>query len=446
MKLQLPEKSRLLEKKFTFGVATASFQIEGATKEDGRVESIWDRFCDTPGKVQNGDNGYIACDHYHLWQQDLDLIKSLNMDAYRFSIAWPRIQSGNNQWNDKGLDFYDRLVDGILERGIDPYATLYHWDLPQYIEDQGGWLNRDIVEQFVAYANRVTARLGDRVVSYATFNEPWCSAFLGYRFGVHAPGKKNDADGFQAAHNILLSHGSALPVMRENAPGSRHGIVLNFSPAYPETDAMADIQAAQYCDDENTHNYIQPILKGTYPESIAKRHPGWTPKIQEGDMDIISRPIDFLGINFYNRQVIKAISSIDFDTVDQVNAEKTDMGWEIYPDGLYKLLTDLHRTYKLPPIYITENGAACADSVNEEGEVIDEQRCRYFNSHLNAVSRAIDDGVRLDGYFGWSLMDNFEWAEGYSKRFGMVYVDYETQKRTPKSSAKMFQQFLANRR
>lgn len=445
MNLILPRHSPILNSDFTFGVATASFQIEGASQEDGRVPSIWDRFCDTPGKVFNGDNGHVACDHYHLWEQDLDLIKTLGMDAYRFSIAWPRIERAVGKWNDKGLDFYDRLVDAMLARGIEPHATLYHWDLPQFYEDKGGWLNRDMASRFADYADQVTRVLGNRVESYATLNEPWCSAFLGYRFGIHAPGKTSHKEGFQAMHHLLLAHGNAIPAMRDNAPNTRHGIVLNFTPAYPATDSDSDRRAAQQCDDENSHCFASAILAGSYPESVEKRHPDWWPTIRSGDLETISTPIDFFGVNYYTRQVVQATSDIDFETVPQPLAEQTDIGWEIYPEGLTHVLTDLHTRYRLPPVYITENGAAGADAVNEQDAVIDEQRCRYFVTHLQAVDNAIQAGVPVKGYFAWSLMDNFEWAEGYSKRFGIVHVDYGSQKRTPKNSALMLKRFLENR-
>ena len=445
MKLTLPNNSPLTKSDFTFGVATAAFQIEGASLAKGRVPSIWDTFCDTPGKVFNGDNGQVACDHFNRWETDLDLIQSLQFDAYRFSLAWPRIERSPGKWNPEGLDFYDRLVDGLLARGIEPHATLYHWDLPQFFEDTGGWLNRDIVPRFVEYADQVTRRLGDRVTSYATLNEPWCSAFLGYRWGIHAPGKVNNRDGFQAMHHLLLAHGSAIPVMRDNAPKARHGIVLNFTPAYPASDSAQDVRAAQQCDDENSHCFASAILAGRYPTSVQERHPDWWPNIPDQDMDIISTPLDFLGVNFYTRQVVRATSDIDFETVPQPQAEHTDIGWEIYPDALTHVLTDLHQRYPLPPIYITENGAAGADSINEQGNVADDQRCRYYGSHLQAVHDAIAAGVVIKGYFAWSLMDNFEWAEGYNKRFGIVYVDYETQRRVPKHSALMFRDFLDSR-
>lgn len=444
MSFKLPEASPLQRSDFLFGVATASFQVEGATTEDGRGESIWDRFCDTPGRVLGGDNGMPACDHYHRWADDLDMIKSLGFDAYRFSIAWPRIEPESGVWNDKGFDFYDRLVDGMLERGIKPYATLYHWDLPQYLGERGGWVNRDTAYRFADYADRVTRVLGNRVSSYATLNEPWCSAFLSYRLGIHAPGLKDDRMGFQAAHHLLLAHGLALPRMRDNAPTSEHGIVLNFTPAYPETDSQADRAAAAYSDEENSHLYLEPLLTGHYPVAVAERHPEWMPTVYPGDMDAIAADLDFLGINFYTRAVITASGENDYDGVPQ-QAAKTDIGWEIYPQALTDLLTGFKARYdNLPPVYITENGAADNTPVTN-GEVNDQLRVGYYDAHLNAVDRAIQAGVDVQGYFAWSLMDNFEWAEGYSQRFGIVHVNYDTQVRTPKASALAFKAFLAAR-
>lgn len=444
MSFKLPEASPLQRRDFLFGVATASFQVEGATHEDGRGESIWDRFCDTPGRVLGGDNGMPACDHYHRWADDLDMIQSLGFDAYRFSIAWPRIEPESGVWNDQGFAFYDRLVDGMLERGIKPYATLYHWDLPQHLGERGGWVNRDTAYRFADYAERITRVLGDRVSSYATLNEPWCSAFLGYRLGVHAPGYKDDRLGFQAAHHLLLAHGLALPRMRENAPQAEHGIVLNFTPAYPETDSDADRDAAAYSDEENSHFYLQPLLTGHYPGAVAERHPGWMPTVYPGDMDIMTADLDFLGINFYTRAVVTGQGEHDYDSVPQQGA-KTDIGWEIYPQALTDLLIGFKARYdNLPPVYITENGAADNTPVCA-GEVNDLLRIGYYDAHLNAVDRAIQAGVDVQGYFAWSLMDNFEWAEGYSQRFGIVHVNYETQARTPKASALAFQAFLGAR-
>lgn len=447
MKFVLPDDSKMLQKEdFTFGVATAAFQIEGANTKDGRCESIWDRFCATPGKVHNGDDGTMACDHYHKWQDDLDLIQALGVDAYRFSIAWPRIEPAPGQWNKKGFDFYERLVDGMLERGIKPYATLYHWDLPQYLQEKGGWVNRDTCYRFADYAARMTEVLGDRVTSWATFNEPWCIAFLGHRRGVHAPGSTSVKDCFQVIHNVLLASGLALPQMRENAPNADHGIVLNFAPGYAHSDDDADIQARKNHDDEHTHWYIKPILEGEYPETVKAMYPDDMPVVEDGDMEIISRPVDFIGLNYYTRLIIKAGNENREVDIFPEDVELTDIGWEIYPEGLTYLLNDLNNTYEnLPPMIITENGSAGADSLDETGKCDDEQRCRYFNLHLNAVDQAIRDGVNVTGYFGWSLMDNFEWAEGYSKRFGITYVDYETQKRTPKSSYYLWQELMKNR-
>lgn len=445
MSFNLPASSPLARKDFLFGVATASFQIEGAAQEDGRTESIWDRFCATPGKVLGGDNGDVACDHYHRWPEDLDLIKRLGFDAYRLSIAWPRIEPQPGVWNPAGFDFYDRLVDGMLERGIRPMATLYHWDLPQYLGDRGGWVNRDTAYRFADYADQVTRVLGDRVESYATLNEPWCSGFLSYRLGIHAPGLKDDRLGFQAAHHLLLGHGLALPAMRANAPKADHGIVLNFTPAYPATDSAADQAAADYSDEENSHWFLQPLLTGEYPQAVRERHPEWMPTIYPGDMEILARPLDFLGVNFYTRAVVRAGADCDYQSVDQ-DAAKTDIGWEIYPQALTHLLTGFKARYhNLPPIYISENGAADNTGI-VAGEVNDQLRVDYYDQHLQAVHNAIEAGVDVRGYFAWSLMDNFEWAEGYSQRFGIVHVDYDTLVRTPKRSSAVFSEWLAQRR
>ncbi len=449
MAFSLPKNSPLLKKDFTYGVATAAFQIEGATNLDGRCESIWDRFCRTPGKVLNDDHGDIACDHYHRVEQDLDLIQSLGVDAYRFSIAWPRIEPSPDTWNEAGFAFYERIINGLIERGIKPYLTLYHWDLPQYLEEKGGWINRETAYRFAVYAQKVVARFGDRVTAYATFNEPWCSAFLGYRFGNHAPGLQSDRLGFQAAHHLLLAHGLALPALREYAPNAEHGIVLNFTPNYPLTDSKQDQQAASFADEEHSHWFLQPLLTGSYPKSIIEQHPEWVPTQLDEDLVIIARDIDFLGINFYTRQVVSASDQEDYNIISpQVDGsmQLTDIGWEVFPQALTELLQGFKKRYSnLPPIIITENGAADNTSPNENGEVIDSMRVAYYNDHLNALHNAIESGVNISGYFAWSLMDNFEWAEGYSQRFGIVYVDYETQKRTIKHSGYCWQEFLNKR-
>ncbi|TCS43932.1 GH1 family beta-glucosidase [Reinekea marinisedimentorum] len=444
MKFELPENSKMLSPEFTFGVATAAFQIEGANTADGRCESIWDRFCATPGKVLNGDDGTVACDHYNRLEQDLDLIKELGFDAYRFSIAWPRIEPKSGQWNEAGFEFYQRLIDGLIERGIKPYATLYHWDLPQYLQDKGGWVNRETAYAFASYANKVTARFGDKVVSYATFNEPWCSAFMGHRFGEHAPGYKDDRLTFQAAHHLMLAHGLALPAMRKNAPGAQHGIVLNFIFAYANTDAIGDLRAAQFCDEENNHLFLEPLLNGRYPELVFDKHPDWKPTMMPEDLSIINAPIDFIGVNYYSRSVVRESTSKDYENVPQ-DAPKTDIGWEIYPKAFTDLLVTYSKRYaNMPAIFITENGAA-DNTPCENGLVNDSMRTNYYADHLVALNNAIEAGVNVKGYFAWSLMDNFEWAFGYAQRFGIVHVNYETLERTIKQSGLEWQRFLMGR-
>ena len=482
---KFPKDSKLNDPKFIFGVSTASYQIEGSTNVDERCPSIWDTFCAKPGAVYKQHNGDIACNHYNLYQQDVDLISSLEVDAYRLSIAWPRIIRPDGSVNQKGLDFYDRLISALEEKKIKIMATLYHWDLPQYLEDNGGWLNRETSTKFAQYVEVVSSYFGDRIDFYATLNEPWCSAYLGYRFGIHAPGIADEKSGFLACHNLLLAHGLAMPILRKNAANSKHGIVLNFTPNYPVNDSA--IEAAKFADDEHTHWFIKPIIEGKYPESVFQHFINIMPTIGENDMSIISEKIDFLGLNFYSRSMVESgrqgkvsdtilrkikraevriqesndISADDskgdqlqklmnqknthYKSVDLEEVERTHIGWEVYPEALLKLLTDLHQAYNLPPIYITENGAAVDDHVID-GVVDDEQRYRYYQNHLSMVDQAIKKGVDVRGYFAWSLMDNFEWAEGYKMRFGIVYVDYETQKRTLKQSAIKFQEFLSARK
>lgn len=430
---------------FRWGVATSSYQIEGATRADERGPSIWDTFCLTPRKVIGGDTGDVACDHYHLWRQDLDLMAELGIRAYRFSVAWPRVFPEGVGWrNEKGLDFYDRLVDGLIERGIEPHVTLYHWDLPQRLQDVGGWLSRDIVDAFASYADAVTARLGDRVASYATLNEPWCSAFLGYDNGEHAPGMTDRAKGLQAAHHLLLAHGAALEPMRANAPKAQHGIVLNLNPAYPASDTSEDRAAARRFDGFFNRWYLDPILRGEYPQDAWEGYGDAVPDVRDGDLAVMSRPIDFLGVNYYSRMVANDAPGAPWPAAGGASfeAERTDMGWEVYPEGLTDLLIRLKRDYDPPPIYVTENGAAYPDEL-DGGRVRDSERIRYFERHLAAIHAAMCEGVDVRGYFAWSFLDNFEWAFGYSKRFGLVYVDYETQTRIPKDSARWYAAFIA---
>ncbi len=430
-------------KGFIWGVATSAFQIEGASFTDGRSASIWDSFCRTPGKVSKGETGDIACDHYHLWQEDLDLIQSLGVDAYRFSISWPRVlPDGNGKVNEKGLDFYERLVDGILERGLKPYATLYHWDLPQFLEDEGGWPKRDTAYHFADYAEVVVKRLGDRVISYATLNEPWCSSYLGYGIGVHAPGQKDERKYLQAAHHLLLAHGLALPRLRANAPKAQHGIVLNYEPAYADTDSSQYL--AQRYEDFYFNWFMAPLFKGNYPKDLWEIFGNNVPEVRAGDLELISSPIDFLGMNYYTHALVKQDKTqwLDIGRWQNPEAQFTDMGWEISPNSLYDLLVKLRKNYNLPDLYITENGAAFKD-VLENGSVQDTERIAYLEGHLEAVTKAIQEGMSVKGYFAWSLLDNFEWALGYDKRFGIVYVDFDTQERFLKESAKWYQAFIA---
>ena len=439
----LPANSKMQSKAFTYGVATASFQIEGAA--DSRLACIWDTFCTTPGKIRDGSNGEQACEHVKLWREDIDLIESLGVDAYRLSISWPRVLHKDGSVNAQGVQFYIDLLDELNRRGIKPFVTLYHWDLPQHIEDNGGWLNRETAYLFADYTDKITQALGDRVYSYATFNEPFCSSYLGYEIGVHAPGLAKKSYGRQSAHHLLLAHGLAMKVLQKNSPNTLNGIVLNFTPCYSATDSIADVQAASKADQYFNQWYIKPLFDRCYPEIINDFDPQDVPVMEEGDFDIIAQPIDFLGINFYTRAVYKADATLGFSQIDMVDKPKTDIGWEIYPQAFTDLLTSLHKLYPLPPMYITENGAAMADKLID-GKVDDQDRLAYYDAHLNAVNNAIEQGVNIVGYFAWSLMDNFEWAEGYLKRFGIVYVDYATQKRTLKSSAYAYKDLIANRK
>ena len=445
MALKLPQNSPLKSKDFLFGVATASFQIEGANKEDGRLVSIWDTFCATPGKVFNGDDGSVACDHYHRWREDIDLIKSLEVDAYRLSIAWPRVMHEDGSPNNKGIQFYKELVQELKAAGLTVFVTLYHWDLPQHLEDKGGWLNRETAYRFKEYTDLMTREIGQWVDYWATFNEPFCAALLGYEYGIHAPGLDKPEYGRQAAHHILLAHGLSMSIIRDNCPNAQAGIVLNMNRSYAASEKAEDQFAALIRETLDNQFFIEPLLKGHYPHILRHTLPNYIPTSLPGDMDIIQAPLDFLGLNFYtcNHNAYDP-NTLFKDVKREVDVEYTDIGWEVAPQAFTELLVNLHKQYDLPPIYITENGAACADKV-ENGEVIDEQRVRYLNDHLNAVHDAIEAGVDIRGYFAWSLMDNFEWAEGYSKRFGLVYVDYQTQQRTIKKSGYAYRDFLKKR-
>lgn len=433
---------------FVWGVATSSYQIEGAHDVDGRKPSIWDTFSHTAGKVANGDTGDVACEHYYRWENDLDLIRDLGVNAYRFSVAWPRVlPDGTGQVNQKGLDFYDRLVDGMLERGLEPYCTLYHWDLPQVLEDAGGWTNRDTAYAFAEYADVVTKHLGDRVVSYATLNEPWCSAYLGYMNGHHAPGHKDAKMSHQATHNLLLAHGLACPRIRANAPKADLGIVLNLMQIYPETDSAEDMAAAVRMDSVHNLFYLDPMFKGNYPQELLDNWGDTAPVIQDGDLNIINAPLDYIGLNYYTPAFIKHGGDAwpQLADVERPGKEQTDMGWEVYAQGLSDMLERLSRDYGLP-VYVMENGAAYPGDEVVDGEVHDPGRVSYYERHVKATQSAIENGADVRGYFAWSLMDNFEWAFGYDKRFGIVYVDFETQKRTLKDSAKWYRNLVLEQR
>ena len=442
--ISLPADSPLLKKSFLYGTATSSFQIEGDV--DSRLECIWDRFCERPSAIADNSNGNIACDHIARWKEDFDILLDLEVDAYRFSISWPRVITKEGELNHKGVTFYKTLIDALNEKGIKPFVTLYHWDLPQHLEDKGGWLYRQTAFAFKDYVDKITKALGESVYSYATFNEPFCSAYLGYEIGVHAPGRTGRKYGRTAAHHILLAHGLGMQVLRKNVPNSEAGIVLNFTPCYSATQKVEDVLATRKADEYINQWYMQPVMEGSYPEVLFDIDEADRPPIEDGDMETICQPLDFLGVNFYTRLHYSAPKERDalyFEHPHQ--GPLTDIGWEIYPKALYDLLTSLNERYTLPPIFITENGAAMADEL-KDGSVNDIERVDYYNTHLNMVHNAVLDGVEVSGYFAWSLLDNFEWAEGYEKRFGLVFVDFETQKRTLKLSANAYKALLASRK
>lgn len=428
---------------FVWGVATSAFQIEGGARLDGKGESIWDRFCQQPGVIADNSNGEVACDHIRLLEPDLDLIAGLGVDAYRFSVSWPRIQpDGQGGFNEAGLDFYGRLVDGLLARGIKPYVTLNHWDLPQALQDQGGWANRKTVNCFVSYACKVAAHLGDRVAAITTHNEPWVMAVLGHEIGIFAPGIRHRGTAMQAAHHLLLSHGLALQALRAQGCRSRLGIVLNLSPIGPATDSAEDALAARLEDGRSVRWYMDPLFRGEYPADVWEHLGADVPVIEPADLAAIATPMDFLGINYYTRGVVSANGSWSAQTSGM---PLTDMGWEVVPHGLTELLVRMHRDWQLPPVYVMENGAAFKDHL-EEGRVHDPQRIDYIAAHIEAVGEALDHGVPMAGYMVWSLMDNFEWAFGYTKRFGIIHVDYATQLRTPKDSYHWYREFLTTQK
>ncbi|MFJ7629586.1 GH1 family beta-glucosidase [Streptomyces sp. NPDC097595] len=428
---------------FLWGAATSAYQIEGAVDVDGRTPSIWDTFSRTPGAIEGDDHGDVACDHYHRMPDDVQLLADLGLDAYRFSLSWPRVQpGGRGPANAKGLDFYDRLVDGLLAKGITPWATLYHWDLPQELEDAGGWPERDTAYRFADYAELVAGRLGDRVRHWITLNEPFCSAILGYHLGLHAPGRKDFRAAIRAVHHLHLGHGLAVERIRAVVPApAQVGITFNPAQIYPASDKPADLEAARQADGMGARIYLDPVLRGEYPQDVVEdlTRLGADLPVEAGDLEVISRPVDFVGINYYVSDVVAAGSEPgETVRVPQPDRPVTAMPWEIHPQGMADLLTRISRDYPGTPVYITENGAAFDDSVYDSGaggRIEDIDRTVYLADHLAAVGRAREAGADVRGFFAWSLMDNFEWAYGYGKRFGIVHVDYETQVRTPKQSA-----------
>jgi beta-glucosidase len=437
---------------FLWGTATASYQIEGAVGEGGRGASIWDTFSHTPGKVYRGDTGDIACDHYHRLEGDLDLMSDLGLEAYRFSVAWPRVQpTGSGTPNREGLEFYRRLVDGLRQRDIVPMLTLYHWDLPQALEDRGGWTSRETSERFAEYAGIVYEALSEEVGHWITLNEPWVAAWMGYGLGVHAPGRSDSAAALAATHHLLLGHGLAMERMRSAGDDNQLGVTLNLHPGHPSRDTEADRKAARRVDGQANRLYLDPLFRGEYPEDIFSyyRERGADLSfVRDGDLQKISTPIDFLGINYYFRHSVREApveegSSVPFADlgarpVIPHAGEKTAMGWPVEPEGLKEMLVRIKDEYADVPIYVTENGRAVHDYIDPEGGVVDEERVSYLDSHFRAAHEAMERGVDLRGYMVWSFLDNFEWAEGYSKRFGLVFVEYGTQQRIPKSSARWY--------
>ena len=431
-------------KNFIWGASTAAYQIEGAWNEDGKGPSIWDTFSHTPGKVLNGDTGDVAIDHYHRYQEDIGLMKELGIDVYRFSTSWPRIfPEGAGKANSKGIDFYERLVDGVLAHDITPWLCFYHWDLPQALQDKGGWTNRDIVHWFNDYAAYVAERLGDRVNNFVIFNEPNLVTLAGHLFGTHAPGVADIGQFSAATHHFNLATGMSVERLRSINPDWQLGTVLSLQPIHPDSDKDEDIEAAKTFDAFWNRSVLDPVLKGSYPERVQLLVDGY---VQDGDMERCQQPLDFLGFNIYTRTIIKADNNslIGISSVEPPeDAKKTDMGWEIYPESIYEQLIDLKENYGNPTVYVTENGAAMPDRVGSDGVVHDQDRIEYLDGYIEQVGRALEEGANVKGYFVWSLLDNFEWAEGYDKRFGIIHVDYETQKRTPKDSYYWYRDFIA---
>ena len=437
------------DKKFVFGTATSSYQIEGAHDVDGRTDSIWDVFSRVPGKVHNGDTGDIACDHYHRYEEEVQLLKDLGVEAYRFSIAWPRIFPHKGQYNPKGMAFYKKLIKSLKDANIKPVVTLYHWDLPMWADNEGGWTNRASVDWFMEYTEKCYEELGDDVETWVTHNEPFCAGFLGYHTGEHAPGIKNLEKSLKAIHHILLSHGKAVERFREKGMKGDIGITLNLSPAYPNSNSFDDGIASNNCDGYVNRWFLDPVFKGSYPKDMANLFSHQVKDfsfIQEGDLELISIKNDFLGINYYSSNVVEYSSDaeLNFKYIEQ-DTKKTAMNWAITPLGLRDLIHRLRKDYTDLPIHITENGAAFDDAIHEDGKIYDKDRIEYIEEHLKVISALNNEGMNVAGYYLWSFMDNFEWAFGYSKRFGIVYVDYNSLERIKKESFHEYSKIIRNR-
>ena len=432
----------LFPKDFKWGVATSSFQIEGAHDADGKGPSVWDTFCEMDGKIADASNGHVACEHYTRWPEDVELISRLGVNAYRFSMSWPRVQpDGQGAWNEAGFAFYDQLISALEQRGIELHLTLNHWDLPQALQDQGGWVNREVCDHFTRYAAEVARRFGHRVHSICTHNEPWVVAILGYEQGIFAPGIKSRTQAMQVVHHLLLSHGMALKAMRGLGISTAMGIVLNLSPIYPASDDPQDVAKAHLDDGLILRFYMDALYKGVYPQDVIAHLGSDAPQVQQGDLETIAQANDFLGVNYYTRNFSSCGNPWD---VNSTGNTVTDMGWEVYPQGLTELLCRLHTDYQPKCLWVTENGAAFKDQM-VTGVIDDAQRLAYIRDHIAATHDAIQQGVPVGAYFAWSLMDNFEWASGYAKRFGIIHVDFETQKRTFKNSALWYQKFLSEK-
>ncbi|MCX6383580.1 MAG: GH1 family beta-glucosidase [Actinobacteria bacterium] len=438
-------------KDFIFGVSTSAYQIEGAVAEGGRSPSIWDIFSRTPGNIHGEDIGDVACDHYHRFREDVALMAEIGIDAYRFSISWPRIFPEKGKYNPEGMEFYKKLIDELSKKGIKATVTLYHWDMPEWLYEMcGGWLNRDSVKWFKEYAIKVFEELNDSVKFWITFNEPQCSSYLGYGNGFHAPGHKNMREALIAAHHILLSHGAAVEAFRGfDFKDSKIGIALNLTPAYPASDSKEDMEAAYRFDGFMNRWYLDPVFKASYPEEMEEIYKGFLGEfdfIKNGDLEKISIKNDFLGVNYYSRQLVKFSqnSRLNFE-VAHGNFERTTMDWEIVPEALNNLILRLRKEYTRIPIYITENGAAFNDRISEDGKIHDDKRINYLREHLIKVAELNEKGANIRGYYVWSLIDTLEWSYGYEKRFGIIFVDYETQKRIFKDSALWYKNLIKER-